>query len=366
MISVRLYKLSDRKAWDQYVENHRNGILYHLSGWKNVIEKTYGHKTYYLLAEDSNEYDFCHIVGILPIVHLKHFLFGNSLISIPFFDMAGVLADNDEVAKNLILKAVEIAREIKADVIELRHVEYMPIMETLDERRQTDFDQSVQACETKSHKVRMVLGLPDTSEALWNSFRSKHRNKIKKPINEGLETILGGTELLADFYHIFCINMRDLGSPVHSQDFIKNVLDEFPQVAKIMMAYQGSKALACGFLIGFKNVMENPWSSFQREYSEIRPNYLLYWSMLEYACDHGYAYFDFGRSSPDEGTYRFKVQWGANPEPLYWHYILLNSKLRIDHLTEKSRFETLISLWKQLPVSITKIMGPKIRKHIGL
>ena len=49
---------------------------------------------------------------------------------------------------------------------------------------------------------------------------------------------------------------------------------------------------------------------------------LLYWSLLEYSSDHGYTTFDFGRSSVEASTYRFKAQWGAEPHQLHWHYWL--------------------------------------------
>jgi len=52
-INIRL--ATDMHAWDTYVYNHPHATLYHLSGWKNAIEKTYGHKTYYLIAIDSSK-----------------------------------------------------------------------------------------------------------------------------------------------------------------------------------------------------------------------------------------------------------------------------------------------------------------------
>ena len=119
-------------------------------------------------------------------------------------------------------------------------------------------------------------------------------------------------------------------------------------------------------MVGFRDTLENPWASSLREYSRLSPNMLLYWTMLEYACDNGYSYFDFGRSSPDEGTYKFKKQWGAEPIPLHWHYILLNGQPIIEETSEKSKFEKAIHFWKKLPVRVTKIIGPMIRKNIGL
>ena len=77
------------------------------------------------------------------------------------------------------------------------------------------------------HKVRMVMELPESSDELMNSFKSKLRSQIRKPIKEGVETRIGQTELLDDFYHVFAINMKDLGSPVHSKRLFHNILKEF-------------------------------------------------------------------------------------------------------------------------------------------
>ena len=118
--------------------------------------------------------------------------------------------------------------------------------------------------------------------------------------------------------------------------------------------------------MGFKDTLENPWASALKEYSRLSPNMLLYWSMLEYACDNGFSYFDFGRSSPDEGTYKFKEQWGSKPTPLHWYYISLNNQPIDEETSEKAKFEKAIRYWQKLPVPVTEIVGPMIRKHIGL
>jgi hypothetical protein len=118
-IQIKTIQSADAPAWDEYVHNHPKANLYHLSGWKNVINKTYGHKTYYLMAtrkpEGSQlsvknyELNSNHVVGIFPLVHLKHFLFGNSLISIPFFDLGGILADDQETVRNWLTR-IEVRR----------------------------------------------------------------------------------------------------------------------------------------------------------------------------------------------------------------------------------------------------------------
>ena len=54
-IQVKIVESSANPDWDLYVQNHQHSNLYHTSGWKKVIEKTYGHKTYYLIAAQSSK-----------------------------------------------------------------------------------------------------------------------------------------------------------------------------------------------------------------------------------------------------------------------------------------------------------------------
>lgn len=367
-MQIKLLQENDRRLWDAYVHEHPNGGLYHLSGWKNVIEEAYGHKTYDLMAtptappeRNAEQNSAAHaaasqIIGILPLVHLKSPLFGNSLVSLPFFDFAGILADTEEVEQALLNEALAIGHRVGAAHIEIRHTQPLS---WFDDQPPTTAVHS-----TRAHKVRMTLPLPSTAEALMDSFKSKLRSQIKKPLKEGLQSVVSGPELLDDFYEVFAVNMRDLGSPVHSRRLIQNVLDEFHGSA-VHCVYKGKKPIAASVVIGFKDTLENPWASSLKDYSRYSPNMLLYWSMLEYACSQGYSLFDFGRSTPHEGTYNFKRQWGAEPHPLHWHYASLAGERMDGQASEKDKFSTFIQLWKRVPIPVTKAIGPCIRKYIN-
>jgi serine/alanine adding enzyme len=378
-LRTRLIRAAEAIEWDTYVRNHPDATLYHLYGWKNVIESTYGHRTCYLVAENADSTAPRSIYGILPLVHMKHIVFGNQLISIPFFDMAGILADSPEAEQALLSEAIRMGCKLKANTIELRQAKPLlfsnpPILlkSKNQEPPQPSEGSSQQAVlgglplSVKSHKVRMILELPNSSEELMKSFKSKFRTKIKKALKNGLEAKIGRGKLLEDFYKVFLVNMRDLGSPVHSPKLIRSVLEEFPGEANLAIVYKEGQPIAGGMMVGFHTILENPWASALKQYARLRPNTLLYWTMLEHACNHGYRYFDFGRSTPGEGTFIFKEQWGAKPEPLHWHYICPKGNPSDAGRTDKSKFERAIQYWQKLPVPVTRIIGPMIRKHIGL
>ena len=173
-------------------------------------------------------------------------------------------------------------------------------------------------------------------------------------------------ELLEDFYKVFLVNMRELGSPVHSAQLMRHVLSEFGEHCRIVMVYKSEEPVASALVVGFHKVLRNPWASSLRKYATLSPNMLLYLRMLEYACDKGYRVFDFGRSTKGEGTYKFKEQWGAVPVPLYWYYISLDGKSLDPEGAGVKRLEAARYYWRKLPLIVTKVVGPRIRKHISL
>ena len=362
-ITIRQLSSLNSNLWDNYVERHPQANYTHLSLFKDIIKNTYGHKTHYLFADIAKKGDKNpEIVGILPLIYMNSFLFEKSLISIPFFDMGGILSDSRKVEEELIKAAIGIGKQLNVAKIELRQTTPINSVQK-DEEGGISFSRLI----NKTQKVRMLLEFSGSSQDLLKSFKAKLRSQIKKPIKEGLIARIGGQELLADFYKVFSINMRDLGSPVHSKKMIAELLKAFAESAQIVVVYHQHTPVAASVMVGYKDTLENPWASALRQYSRMAPNMLLYWKMLEFACDNGYRFFDFGRSSPEEGTFRFKKQWGAIPHQLYWYSYNCDDKANYQvSRDEKSKFDTAIRFWQKLPVPASRIIGPSIRKHISL
>ncbi len=373
------------QIWDEFVRSDSRASLYQLHSWHQVISGKYGHDCYCLVAiNEGAQHRICHlsdlsgksgqearIAGILPLVHLKSFLFGNDLISIPFFDMGGILADDERTEKVLLQEAVRLGQKLKASSIQLRQTtQLLTLPQPTPTNSNTCTNSTIPdlgcVVQTRINKARMILDLPESADALMSSFKSKLRSQIRKPSKEGLVAKIGGIEFLDDFYEVFAINMRDLGSPVHSKSFIAGVIEQFSTQSRICIVYGQGRPLACSIIIGFKNMLHNPWASSLREYSKLSPNMLLYWTMLQYACESGYSHFDFGRSSVDESTYKFKEQWGAKPQSLFWYYVCWGGKPLDTDASEKSKFGLAVRVWQKIPVFITKLVGPPVRKHIGL
>jgi serine/alanine adding enzyme len=86
--------------------------------------------------------------------------------------------------------------------------------------------------------------------------------------------------------------------------------------------------------------------------------------VLEYACQQGFKVFDFGRSTPDSGTYRFKAQWGAQPKQLHWYYWLKDGRSIPGLNPQNPKYALAIRLWQRLPLAVANLLGPHIVKHL--
>jgi serine/alanine adding enzyme len=387
---VRTMEDVDRHGWDDFAKRHDVGCLYHLTAWKDVIARSYAHQTRYVIARhveagsrpreasqgpaaDAMRPRTNDVAGILPIAHVRHWLFGNSLVSLPFWDAAGVLADNASVEREVILHSLRLADEMAVPVVELR--QYRPLLCLADDALAgvplANGQREIRALpgwrvapSANGDKVRMVMNLSGDAEALMRSFKAKLRSQIRRPAKEGLTVRIDGADLVDDFYRVFAANMRDLGSPVHSKRLIRETLESFPDDARVFVVYGHGTPMACGMGISFNGMFSNPWASSLRQYSKEAPNMLLYWSMLEYACSQGCRTFDFGRCTTGGGTYRFKCQWGAQPQPLYWYRFSRDP--RPEQALQSTRMTRMVECWKRLPVPVTRVLGPRIRRYISL
>lgn len=342
-MEVRVELHSEGRSWDAFVASHRDSTNYHRYDWRKVIEKSFGHRACYLVARNGNN----EICGILPLVLVKSVMFGTFLVSLPFFNYGGLLLSDDNAAPALLDRSQSMLKEVGATYVELRHLNCF---------REGLF--------TKQHKVTMILDLEKDEKSQWEALDPKVRNQVRKAEKSGLQVKTGHLDLLDGFYEVFCRNMRDLGTPVYGERFFRNVLEIFPDTTRIISILLNDRTVASGLLTWYRNILEVPWASSNRDFRELCPNNLLYWEAIKFSIGNGSTKFDFGRSTPDEGTYRFKKQWGARPVQLYWQYLLQNGKAMPMLSTKNSKFGIAIKVWKKLPVSLTKLLGPHIVRNI--
>jgi len=192
--------------WDAYVEQAPKATFFHLSGWKEVLERSFGHRTFFLYAEEAGA-----ITGILPLAQVKSVLFGNSLSSLPFCVYGGIVADSEAAAVALRGEACKLAEQLKVGALELRNFE------------DSDADWPVKEL---YYTFRKTIE-PDDDVNL-KAIPNRQRAMIRKGIKEGLGS--EWDENTSRLYRVYSESVKNLGTPVFSAKYLQVLHRFFAQV----------------------------------------------------------------------------------------------------------------------------------------
>ncbi len=325
------------EQWNSYLREFHAGSLFHRWEWQQVYE-VYGLRFHRLAALRDGK-----VVGVLPLVWQRSRLFGNQLVSLPWFDAAGVMASDSDVADALINAARDLASVVSGTVLQLRQAERVDTLQHV-----------------RTDKVLMRLNLPRDPDDLWKSFKPTVRNQIRKAEKLGLKIQCGHQGLIPEFYKVYSHNMRDLGSPPHKRPLFERTLEVFGKDCSVYVVRLNGEAVAGGLTIRNGKCLEIPWASSLRKFNRYCVNNLMYWSVLRDACNEGFEWFHFGRSTRDSGPYRFKKQWGAEPQQLYWYYESDDQDTLRSLMAPEETFGWGRRVWRRLPVGLARRLGPHI------
>ena len=331
--------------WDTYVAAQGQASVYHSVGWAALAAHVFAQRACFIEARD----DEARLIGVLPLVQQRSLLFGRSLTSLPYFNYGGALGDSPAVVQALMDRAKQLAVDTGCRYIELRDVQQQP----------GDWL-------TRTDKVTLLMDLPASVAALAQQLGAKLRSQTRRADRESPLTRVGGLELLDDFYDVFCRNMHALGTPVYPKRFFAALLKRFADSCVLLVISTAEGPMAAGFLVIARGRAEIPWASCREEAKPRGFNMKLYWEALSLAIERGCSVFDFGRSSADSGTYRFKTQWGAKPVQLYWHRwernaAAVNPELPAGSAPAPGKLRTLLTaVWMRLPLPVANFAGPLI------
>lgn len=360
----------DRAEWNVFVLAEPAATAAHLWEWAFAIADTYGHPTHHLVARDETG-----IAGILPLTEVRSRLFGKSLTSLPYLDTGGIVATRPAAWSGLLAAACELAFGLGIRRLDLRHGTPPRL-----------------AAPARADKVTLVLdlapalgagagakaaGVDPGVDALWQAIGSKTRNQVRKAEKAGLAVERTGRAGVRDFYRVWRVNMRDLGSPAHSERWFESLLAHLGDRAACYLVRRRGDVIGGLIAVSFRDTVVVPWASSDRRYFHLCPNNLLYWTAIRDAALAGTRRFDFGRSSIGSGTYHFKRQWGAAEQRLYWQDVDALASPPLIAAGEEPPAEAAPAaagdrrrqaerLWRSLPVPLATWLGSRLRGGITL
>jgi FemAB-related protein (PEP-CTERM system-associated) len=342
MTRVRSFLESDRSAWDEFVLRCGDATFFHRIGWREIYQDTFGHRTHYLLAERDGA-----VVGVLPLVELKSVLFGHALVSLPFAVYGGIAAQDDESCAALSRHAVELARELRVQHLEMRN----------RVSREPDW-------ERQDLYVTFRKTLLPEAEANLLAIPRKQRAMVRKGIQRGLRAEIDDDA--RRFFDLYADNQHRHGTPPHARRYFEALKRVFGSDCEILTAVDPQGHAVSGVMsFYFRDEVLPYYAGDVAQARELAANDFKYWALMQRACERGFRVFDFGRSKRGTGSFDFKRNWGFEPVDLQYEYCLINRDTVPQNNPSNPRYQTAIALWRRLPRRVVNAVGPVLARHLG-
>jgi FemAB-related protein (PEP-CTERM system-associated) len=330
------------QRWDSFVANCPDATFFHRAGWQGVIRTVFAHPTYYLYAER----DGC-IEGVLPLAHVKSFLFGNALISLPFAVYGGIAAHTREAATLLDSEAQSLARELGVNHLELRNVE-----------------QRNPGWPTQNLYVTFRKEILSDVEANMLAIPRKQRAMVRKGAKNGLTSIIDDD--VKRFFDLFADNVHRHGTPALPKRYFEALQKEFGSDCEVLTVVDASGRPVSSVLSFYFRDEVLPYYAGDAEAArELAANDFKYWELMRRACLRGCKMFDYGRSKQGTGSYSFKKNWGFEPKPLHYEYELYRGTEIPQNNPMNPKYRAFIALWRRLPIALANQLGPFIVRNLG-
>jgi FemAB-related protein (PEP-CTERM system-associated) len=328
--------------WDAFVMSCPEASFFHRSGWQKVVREVFHHETYFLLAESGGV-----IQGVLPLGHVNSWLFGNSLVGLPFAVYGGVAASNVEAAQALELEAQALAARLGVGHLEWRNVT----------RRHPDWP-----AQDLYVTFRKAI-LPD-EDANMLAIPRKQRAMVRKGIQHGL---LSEIDSDADrFFDLYADNVHRHGTPAMPKRYFHALLSEFGSDCEVLtVTTSEGRALSSVLSFYFRDEVLPYYAGDDESARHLAANDFKYWELLRRACARGLRVFDYGRSKQGTGSYAFKKNWGFEPSPLHYEYCLYKRAAIPQNNPSNRKYRLLIAAWRHLPLPVANWLGPMVVRSLG-
>ena len=328
--------------WDKFVIACPDATFFHRAGWQTVIRDIFGHDTYFLYVEADGQ-----IQGVLSLGHVNSWLFGNSLISLPFAVYGGVAVLNAEAANALELEAQQIARRLGVVHLELRnvnsrHVEWpaQDLYVTFRKEILPQVDANLQAIPRKQRAM----------------VRKGIKNSLMSEIDSGVDR----------FFDLYADNVHRHGTPAMPKRYFEALRAEFGAECDVLtVTASDGRALSSVMSFYFRDEVLPYYAGDDQSARDLAANDFKYWELMRRSCARGLKLFDFGRSKQGTGSYSFKKNWGFEPKPLHYEYCLYKRDAIPQNNPSNANYKLLIALWRRMPIGLANWLGPHIVRNLG-
>jgi len=347
-ITCRPLDAATAPAWDAFVDAMPAGTFFHRAAWAQVFIRAFGHTPHYVLAERDGA-----VVGVLPLVHVKTRLFGNSLMSSPFCVYGGPLATDAAAAAALDAYSAALMQRVGAKVTEFRFLYPLPEGWLNEAEWPTRSDLYV--------TFRKPIVADD--DANMKAIPRKQRAMVRKGIDRGLVSTT--SDQVDGLHAIYAESVRNLGTPVFSRRYFRILAEVFRDRMDVVTVLDAGRPVSAVLNFYDRDEVLPYYGGGVAAARGSYANDFMYWEVMRRAAAKGSRLFDFGRSKAGTGAFAFKKNWGFTPAPLQYRYRLTPGAAIPDHNPLNPKYRLFIAAWKRLPVPVANLIGPHIVRGIG-
>jgi FemAB-related protein (PEP-CTERM system-associated) len=338
---IKTLDVANYQRWDDFVQTSTDATFFHQAGWKEVIERAFGHKTYFFYAEIEGK-----ITGILPLVHINSLFFGNTLVSIAPCVYGGIVSGDEQSYLELDKEACRLAEELGVDSLEMRN--------RVQKNRERPY---------KKLYVTFRKELDADVEKNFLAIPRKQRAMVRKGIEAGLTSVIDSN--IDRIYRAYSESVRNLGTPVFSKKYFQTLKDVFADQCEVLTVEHKGQLIASVMSFYFKDEILPYYGGGTDLARELKGNDFMYWEVMRRAVEKGIKVFDFGRSKIGTGSYSFKKNWGFIPAPLFYEFYLVKSASMPDINPLNPKYQFFIAAWKRLPLAVSQWVGPWLSKDLS-
>lgn len=172
------------------------------------------------------------------------------------------------------------------------------------------------------------VALQKTAEDLWKNIAHNKRKNINKAQRKGVEVVEGiSYDDLASFYEMLSISGKRAGFIPHPFSYFHSYLKIFGahNRARVFLAVFDGQQVAGVFVVINGDTAYALGAGSHEEAWHVRPNDILHWKAMEWACNEGLSQYHMGfvnnppptHCSSDWGLWRWKREWNGQLEKVF-------------------------------------------------
>ena len=343
----------DGRDWNAFTLRHPEARFCHFAQYAKVVEASYGYRPLNLIARSRGR-----IVAVWPSCLATSLLLGRRIVSQPFSEYGGILAEElrDTDLEQLIDRMRTRGGDARATQIEVHGTLGIP-----ESPMRARFERA------NPYGCAVLKLDPDPERLRRDVFDHQVRKALQKAARSGVTGFEEhGPEMIRrHFWPLFLRSMKRLGSPPHPLAYFTGLARHYPEELKIFWAAVGGRPVAAllGFSIGKRIQVTHIVSD--EGFWDLRAPDLVHWEFIKWGCERGLEEFDFG-SVRYEGQQRFKKKWGAEIREGGYYLAPIRPGRPVSAFRSSSdAMGAASAIWGRcVPLWLTAVLGPTIRKHL--